>query len=149
MKKILLLTLIFTLPFISFSQKRSKKSKSNLENSATATKLNYEFMIIKGAEVEIIDESMGKIEKQALASDVSMERKIKGLLSPRTRLIVSFDAGDMRNPQVGELMKKSNEFRTMGAAVKAAAAYGWRFINSNVVSTNDGTIHYFYMKREK
>ena len=56
MKKILLLTLIFTLPFISFSQKRSKKNKSNVE--VTATKSNYEFMIIKGAEVKMIDESI-------------------------------------------------------------------------------------------
>ena len=147
MKKILIFTLIFTLPFISFSQKRSKKNKSNTE--ITAVKSNYEFMIIKGAEVEMIDESMDEVEKQALARDVSTERKIKRLLSPRTRLIVSFDAGDMRDPQVGELMRKSNEFRTMGAAVKEAAKYGWRFINSNVVSTVDGTVHYFYMKREK
>ena len=147
MKKILILTLIFTLPFISFSQKRSKKNKSDVE--ITDKKSNYEFMIIKGVEVEIIDESMDKVEAQALARDVSVERKIKRLLSPRTRLIVSFDAGDMRNPQIGELMKKSNEFRTMGAAVKEAAKYGWRFINSNVVSTLDGTVHYFYMKRGK
>ena len=147
MKKILIFTLIFTLPFISFSQKRSKKNKSDVE--ITDKKSNYEFMIIKGVEVEIIDESMDKVEAQALARDVSVERKIKRLLSPRTRLIVSFDAGDMRNPQIGELMKKSNEFRTMGAAVKEAAKYGWRFINSNVVSTVDGTVHYFYMKRGK
>ena len=147
MKKILIFTLIFSLPFISFSQKRSKKKKSDVETSVI--KSNYEFMIIKGAEVEIIDESMDEVEKKALARDVSVERKIKRLLSPRTRLIVSFDAGDMRDPQIGELMKKSNEFRTMGAAVKAAAMYGWRFINSNVVSTADGTVHYFYMKREK
>ena len=97
----------------------------------------------------MIDESMDEVEKQAIARDVSTERKIKRLLSPRTRLIVSFDAGDMRDPQIGELMRKSNEFRTMGAAVKEAAKYGWRFINSNVVSTVDGTVHYFYMKREK
>ena len=147
MKKILVFTLILTLPFVSFSQKRSKKNKSNIESPAK--KSNYEFMIIKGAEVEIIDESMGKAEKQAIAADVSVERKIKRLLSPHTRLIVSFDAGDMRDPQVLELMKKSNEFRTMGAAVKAAATYGWRFINSNVVSTESGTVHYFYMKKEK
>ena len=75
MKKILIFTLIFTLPFISFSQKRSKKNKSNAET--TAIKSNYEFMIIKGAEVEMIDESMGEVEKQALARDVSTERKIK------------------------------------------------------------------------
>ena len=114
MKKILIFTLIFTIPFISFSQKRSKKNKSNVE--ITTSKSNYEFMIIKGAEVEMVDESMDEVEKQALASDVSTERKIKRLLSPRTRLIVSFDAGDMRDPQIGELMRKSNEFRTMGAA---------------------------------
>ena len=42
----------------------------------------------------------------------------------------------MRDPQIGELMRKIYEFRTMGAAVKAAK-YGWRFINSNVVSTVD------------
>ena len=66
-----------------------------------------------------------RLRSEALASDVSTERKIKRLLSPRTRLIVSFDAGDMRDPQIGELMRKSNEFRTMGLAVKEAAKYGW------------------------
>ena len=53
--------MIFTLPFISFSQKRSKKNKSDVE--ITDKKSNYEFMIIKGVEVEIIDESMDKVEK--------------------------------------------------------------------------------------
>ena len=104
MKKILVFTLILTLPFISFSQKRSKKNKSNIESPAK--KSNYEFMIIKGAEVEIIDESIDQVEKKSISADVSVERKIKRLLSPRTRLIVSFDAGDMRDPQVVELMKK-------------------------------------------
>ena len=61
--------MIFTLPFISFSQKRSKKNKSDVE--ITDKKSNYEFMIIKGVEVEIIDESMDKVEAQALARDVS------------------------------------------------------------------------------
>ena len=148
MKKILIFTLIFTLPFISFSQKRSKKNKS--KEDITATKLNYEFMIIKGIEVErIIDKSKKDIGKKMHDTDLSLEKKMKRLLMPPTRLLVSFDNGDMRDPQIRELMKKSNEFRTMGAAVKEAAKYGWKFINSNVVSTVDGTMHYFYMKREK
>ena len=148
MKKILIFTLIFTLPFISFSQKRSKKNKS--KEDITATKLNYEFMIIKGIEVErIIDKSKKDIGKKMHDTDLSLEKKMKRLLMRPTRLLVSFDNGDMRDPQIRELMKKSNEFRTMGAAVKEAAKYGWRFINSNVVSTVDGTMHYFYMKREK
>ena len=132
---------------MSLAQKRSKKKKSNDDN--VELKSSYEFMIIKGAEVEIIDESMDKTEKKIIANDVSLERKMKRLLSPRTKLIVSFDAGDMRNPEVGELMRKSNEFRTMGAAVKAASAYGWEFINANILQTEDGIIHYFYMKRRK
>tara|TARA_B100000123_G_scaffold170406_1_gene126351 strand:- start:675 stop:1121 length:447 start_codon:yes stop_codon:yes gene_type:complete len=148
MKKILIFTLIFTLPFISFSQKRSKKNKS--KEDITATKLNYEFMIIKGIEVErIIDKSKKDIGKKMHDTDLSLEKKMKRLLMRPTRLLVSFDNGDMRDPQIRELMKKSNEFRTMGAAVKEAAKYGWKFINSNVVSTVDGTMHYFYMKREK
>ena len=147
MKRIIILTLIFSIPFMSLAQKRSKKKKSNDDN--VELKSSYEFMIIKGAEVEIIDESMDKTEKKIIANDVSLERKMKRLLSPRTKLIVSFDAGDMRNPEVGELMRKSNEFRTMGAAVKAASAYGWEFINANILQTEDGIIHYFYMKRRK
>ena len=37
-------------------------------------------MIIKGAEVEMIDESMDEVEKQALDRDVSTERKIKKII---------------------------------------------------------------------
>ena len=147
MKKIFLFTLICTIPFISYSQKRSKKNKSSIETSST--KSNYEFMIIKGVEVFMIDESMDEYEQRELADGASLEMKMKKLLSPSAKLIVSFDAGDMRDSQVIELARKSNQFRTMGAAVKAAATYGWRFINSNIVYSEDGIIHYFYMKREK
>ena len=55
----------------------------------------------------------------------------------------------MRGSEIKSLMSKSNEFRTMSAAVKAASLYGWEFVNANVLFTNDGVIHYYYMRRNK
>ena len=90
-----------------------------------------------------------RLEIQAIADDVSLERKIKRLIKPPIRLVVAFEAADMRGSEVRNLMSKSNEFRTMSAAVKEASLYGWEFINANVVSTQDGVIHYYYMRRNK
>jgi len=144
MKNIIIIVLVSLISFSGFSQKRSKKKSKDVE---TSVKSSFEFMIIKGAEIEMIDESIDEAEKREMASDVSFERKLKRMIAPQTKLVVSFDAGDMRNPEIGELMRKSNQFRTMGAAVKAASAYGWEFINANVIPNENGVIHYYYMKR--
>jgi hypothetical protein len=73
---------------------------------------------------------------------------MKKYIKAPSKLIVSFESTDMRGKEIGEMMRKSNEIRTMSAAVKLASSYGWNFINASVLSNDDGVIHYYYMRRD-
>jgi len=148
MKKTILMLLVLTIPLFTFAQKRSKKGKSSKNDKEMMSKTiaPYEFMIIKGAELNITNNE--DIDPTSETDDVSLERDLKRLLSPPVRLVVSFDVGSMRGPEITELMKKSNEFRTMASAVTAASKYGWEFMNANVVSSEKGMVHYYYMRRK-
>ena len=149
MKKLTLLLLVAVVPFLTMAQKKSKKrSKSDKISNSTNAVSAYEFMVIKGAEIDMSnEEDIDPTEQHA--SDISLERRMKRLIKPPIRLIVAFEAADMRGSEVRNLMSKSNELRTMSAAVKEASSYGWEFINANVFSTKDGLMHYYYMKRNK
>ena len=149
MKKLTLLLLVAMVPFLTMAQKKSKKrSKNDKISNSTNIASAYEFMVIKGAEIDMSHrEDIDPAEQHA--SDISSERRMKKLLKPPMRLIVSFEAADMRGSEARNLMSKSNELRTMSAAVKEASSYGWEFINANVFSTKDGLMHYYYMRRNK
>ena len=147
MKKLILLLLVAMIPFLTMAQKRSKKGSKN-DKVTTTTKSAYEFMVIKGAEIDMSD-PVDLDETAKEASDVSLERRLKRLIKPPVRLVVAFESVDTRGSEIRNLMSKSNEFRTMSAAVKEASSYGWEFINANVFSTKDGLMHYYYMKRNK
>ena len=124
MKKITLMLLVALVPFLSMAQKASK----------------VEYMMIKGIEVQMNNESensAGDVREMALGS----------ISSENVKLIVAFDYGDLRNAEVKEMT--GARYRTMMSAVSAAAEKGWEFINSNVISTDKMTIHYYYMKRNK
>ena len=150
MRKIILLTLIAVVPFFTMAQKKSRKGSKTTSTTSEVTASMYEFMIIKGAEVPLMEGGEDRIvEGSKNSDDISLERKMKRLLKPPVRLLVSFDVGHVRSTEIQALNSKANEFRTMASAVKAASLYGWDFINANVVSTNDGMIHYYYMKRKK
>ena len=146
MKKLTLLLLVAMVPFLTMAQKKSKKrSKNDKISNSTNIASAYEFMVIKGAEIDMSDPA--DIDEGA-ANDVALARRMKNI-KPPMRLIVSFEPADMRGSEVRNLMNKSNEFRTMSAAVKEASSYGWEFINANVFSTKAGLMHYYYMKRNK
>ena len=124
MKKITLMLLVAIVPFLSMAQKGSK----------------VEYMMIKGVEVQMNNESAnpsGDVREMALGS----------ISSENVKLIVAFDYGDLRNAEVKEMMSK--RYRTMTSAANAAAEKGWEFINSNVISADKMTVHYYYMKRNK
>tara|TARA_Y100000766_G_C18547150_1_gene431095 strand:- start:112 stop:585 length:474 start_codon:yes stop_codon:yes gene_type:complete len=146
MKNLFLLILISSIPFLSMSQKRSKKGvKKNTDISVA-----YDFMVIKGAEIDMsqdLTNGISQEERDQITRDVSLEMKMKKYIKAPSKLIVSFESTDMRGKEIGEMMRKSNEIRTMPAAVKLAASYGWEFINASVLSNDDGVIHYYYMKR--
>ena len=151
MKKLTLLLLVVMVPFLTMAQKKSKKrSKNDKISNSTNIASAYEFMVIKGAEIDMSKEDdMDEVEKNTITDDVSLARRMKRFVKPPMKLIVSFEAADMRGSEIRNLMSKSNEFRTMSAAVKEASSYGWGFISANVISTNDGIMHYYYMKRNK
>ena len=145
MRNLILLLLLSSIPFLTMAQKRSKK-KSDKDSKNIVS--GYEFMVIKGAEIDMSDNDRVDAEEK-MANDISLERKMKRLIKPPMRLVVAFETADMRGDEVRKLLAKSNEFRTMSAAVKEASLYGWEFVDANVVSTSDGIIHYYYMRRNK
>ena len=124
MKKITLMLLVAIVPFLSMAQKGSK----------------VEYMMIKGIEIHMNNESADQ------AGDVR-EMALGSIASENIKLIVAFDYGDQRNAEDKETHGK--RFRTMMSAVNTAAKKGWEFINSNVVTVDKMTIHYYYMKRNK
>ena len=115
--------LVAMVPFLSMAQKESK----------------IEYMMIKGIEIQMNEsaDAPGDVREQALGS----------ITSENVKFITAFDYGDLRNAEVKEMMSK--RYRTMTSAANAAAKKGWEFINSNVISVDKMTVHYYYMKRNK
>jgi len=136
MKKLILLLLVAMVPFLTTAQKRSKKE----DKQTTSSKASVEYMMIKGIEIPMTNESANPGE------DVR-EMALGSISSENIKLIVAFDYGNLRNAEVKEMRGK--RFRTMMSAVNTAAEKGWEFINSNVISENKMKIHYYYMKRNK
>ena len=136
MKKLILLLLVAMVPFLTMAQKRSKKE----DKQTTSSKASVEYMMIKGIEIPMTNESANPGE------DVR-EMALGSISSENIKLIVAFDYGNLRNAEAKEMRGK--RFRTMMSAVNTAAEKGWEFINSNVISENKMKIHYYYMKRNK
>jgi hypothetical protein len=128
--------LVAMVPFLTMAQKRSKKE----DRQTTSSKASVEYMMIKGIEIPMTNESADSGE------DVR-EMALGSISSENIKLIVAFDYGNLRNTEAKEMRGK--RFRTMMSAVNAAAERGWEFINSNVISENKMKIHYYYMKRKK
>ena len=124
--------LVAMVPFLTMAQKKSKKDK-------ISSKANVEYMMIKGIEIQMNEsaDAPGDVREQALGS----------ITSENVKFITAFDYGDLRNAEVKEMMSK--RYRTMTSAANAAAKKGWEFINSNVISVDKMTVHYYYMKRNK
>jgi len=140
MKKIVLMLLVAMVPFLTMAQKRSKKDNKQAVEQTKNSKASVEYMMIKGIEISMINESTHPGE------DVR-EMALGSISSENVKLIVAFDYGHLRNAEVKEMMSK--RFRTMMSAVNTAAEKGWEFINSNVISEDKMKIHYYYMKRKK
>ena len=54
--------MVFALPFLGFSQKRSKKS-SNDDKTDVKSSYKTKFMIIKGVEIDVSQEGLSQEEK--------------------------------------------------------------------------------------
>ncbi|HJM16009.1 MAG TPA: hypothetical protein QF851_00995 [Flavobacteriales bacterium] len=145
MKKLVLLTLIAMVPFLTIAQKRTKKNKEKTETTDGSADAKVNFMIIKGVEVDMSQEGADDIDK--VSEDVSLDRLMKKHVKPMSKFYFSYDVGSFKNKEVQKLRESSENFRSMAQAVNASAEYGWEFINSTIVVDGNVTIHYFYMKR--
>jgi hypothetical protein len=142
MKKIVLMLLVAMVPFLTIAQKRSKKEDKQAVEQVKKSSASVEYMMIKGIEIPMINESTHPGE------DIR-EMALGSISSENVKLIIAFDYGNLRNSEAKEMKTNSRRFRTMMSAVNAASEKGWEFINSNVVSEDKMKIHYYYMKRKK
>tara|TARA_Y100000739_G_C20173984_1_gene269075 strand:- start:69 stop:500 length:432 start_codon:yes stop_codon:yes gene_type:complete len=143
MKRIAILLLIFSVPMFSMAQKRSIKKSNEKINVSPGS--SQQFMVIKGVEIEVLESNLN--EGDEISRDVSVERKLKSMLKPQTKLAVFFDSGRMKNEEIAKLQTKATSFRSMSSAVNEATSYGWKFIDANVVHTEGAIYHYYYMER--
>lgn len=125
MNKIILITCITLIPFLSFAQKNNNKNQEKFEN------ISNEYMIIRGF---TINDSKSK-------SDNKIAVNIRG----EERLKIIFDYGSLK---VDEALL-SKQYRTMGHALNASTKFGWEFISANVISSGQNKEFFYYMKRHK
>jgi hypothetical protein len=142
MKKIVLMLLVAMVPFLTMAQKRSKKEDKESVEQVKKSNASVEYMMIKGIEIPMINESTHPGE------DIR-EMALGSISSENVKLIIAFDYGNLRNSEAKEMETNSRRFRTMMSAVNTASEKGWEFINSNVISEDKMKIHYYYMKRKK
>ena len=137
--------LVVMVPFLTYSQKRTKKGTDKTETKDKSSNAKVNFMIIKGVEVDMTQEGMDEAEIQA--GDVSLDQLMKKHIKPVSRFYFSYDVGSLRNEEVQKLIESSKKFRSMAQAVNASAEYGWEFENATVVIDGAVKIHYYFMKR--
>ena len=142
MKKIVLMLLVATVPFLTMAQKRSKKGKNVKTEKIVESNSAYEFMIITGNEMTI---------KAEVTADVKASKSVelKNRKMMKTKMKINFDFGGIKSPENINLMKNARRYLTMAAAVNGAANEGWEFISANAINGKAGNSHYYYMKRNK
>ena len=137
--------LVVMVPFLTYSQKRTKKGTDKTETKDKSSNEKSNFMIIKGVEVDMSQEGMDEAEIQA--GDVSLDQLMKRHIKPVSRFYFSYDVGSLRNEEVQKLIESSKKFRSMAQAVNASAEYGWEFVNATIVIDGAVKIHYYFMKK--
>ena len=125
MNKIILITCITLIPFLSFAQKNNNKNQEKFEN------ISNEYMIIRGFTIN--DPESNSANK--IAVDIRGEERWK----------IIFDYGRLK---VDEALL-SKQYRTMGHALNASTKFGWEFISANVISSGQNKEFFYYMKRQK
>jgi len=137
--------LVVMVPFLTYSQKRTKKGTDKTETKDKSSNEKSNFMIIKGVEVDMTQEGMDETEIQA--GDVSLDQLMKKHIKPVSRFYFSYDVGSLKNKEVQKLTESSQQFRSMAQAVNASTEYGWEFVNATIVIDGSVKIHYYFMKR--
>tara|TARA_B110000483_G_C17797884_1_gene390199 strand:+ start:113 stop:538 length:426 start_codon:yes stop_codon:yes gene_type:complete len=141
MKKIILMMLVAMIPFLTMAQKRSKKENKLKTEKIVKSNSSYEFMIITGHEMTI-EEVRGGVKRAA-------NTEIKEMMKPNSKTIINFDFGRVKTNEISSLLENARKYRTMAAAVNAAANEGWEFLSSDIILSGKNKIHYYYMKKSK
>ena len=150
MKKIMLMILVATIPFMSIAQKRSKKgSNAKMSKMEKKTPSEYEYMIIEGVQSTTSDEEKMMQQDELTARDGAKgDVKMKGMIKSKYKHFVRFDTGRITPEQI-ELNKMARICTHMSDALYQASKLGWEFLNASHTSNEDFIMHYYYMKRTK
>ena len=139
--------LVVMVPFLTYSQKRTKKGTDKTETKDKSSNAKVNFMIIKGVELDMRYEGVDQEEIDSESSDISLDNLMKRHIKPMSKFYFSYDVGSFKNKEAQKLTESSKQFRSMAQAVNASAEYGWEFMNATVVIDGSVKIHYYYMKR--
>ena len=150
MKKIMLMILVATIPFMSIAQKRSKKgSNAKMSKLDKKTPSEYEYMVIEGVQSTTSDDEKMMDQAELTArGGASGDIKMKSMIKSKYKHFVRFDTGRITPEQI-ELNKMARACRHMSDALYQASKLGWEFINASHTSNDDFITHFYYMKRKR
>jgi|TARA_X000000950_G_scaffold105589_1_gene133029 hypothetical protein len=143
MKKILIAILLITVSFSSYSQRKSKKTKSTNKN----------YLVVKIFEkISFSDEEL--YEMSNLGSDVMNREALnemltKELLYKESNIKVKYEFGqNYTKEEYEKMMQFQQESQTIAQAVYGASQFGWQIVSTNTVALkNDNRLHYIYMSK--
>ena len=146
MKKILIAILLITVSFSSYSQRKSKKTKS----------INKNYMVIKIFEStpfssEEINEMNNFSQDTDLARDSYNEMMAKEYLFRESNINVKYEFGlnySMTKEEKEKINQMTNESQNIAQVVNGASEFGWQIVSANsVIFKNDSRLHYIYMSK--
>ena len=146
MKKILIAILLITVSFSSYSQRKSKKTKS----------INKNYMVIKIFEStpfssEEINEMNNFSQDTDLARDSYNEMMAKEYLFRESNINVKYEFGlnySMTKEEKEKINQMTNESQNIAQVVNGASEFGWQIVSANsVILKNDSRLHYIYMSK--
>ena len=140
MKKILIAILMLTLSFSSYSQRKSKKTKS----------LNKSYMLIKIIETNSFsDEEF--IEMSNISQDDAFnEVMTKEFLYRESNIKIKYEFGlNYSKEEFKKMNEVQLEAQTIAQAINGAAQFGWQIASTNTVLLKNGghRLHYIYMSK--
>ena len=146
MKKILIAILLITVSFSSYSQRKSKKTKS----------INKNYLVIKIFEStpfssEEINEMNNFSQDTDLARDSYNEMIAKEYLFRESNINVKYEFGlnySMTKEEKEKINQMTNESQNIAQVVNGASEFGWQIVSANsVILKNDSRLHYIYMSK--
>ena len=146
MKKILIAILLISVSFSSYSQRKSKKTKS----------INKNYLVIKIFEStpfssEEINEMNNFSQDTDLARDSYNEMMAKEYLFRESNINVKYEFGlnySMTKEEKEKINQMTNESQNIAQVVNGASEFGWQIVSANsVILKNDSRLHYIYMSK--